>query len=263
MENGGCWIFLSHSSNDIQKVRIVRNEFELWGHNPLAFHLKCLNDNTPEGKREIDELIRREIDAREWFVFCDSPAAAASPYVSDEHNYILSAGKEKVWTIDMTENVQSIKYKIQKICSAIEVFVSYAHRDSAVAHLLMNCLAEKDYAVWDPRSELKLSSAPFRSQIEGAIDRCSKKGFYVILITENSIVSDWIFNELDYASTCDATIIPILVGNIHLPSSLSFRLSHLHRLSVPEMPTKEDFQNVVKTIDTYMLEKISLFNKGE
>ena len=40
MLNGGCWIFLSHSSRDIEKVRIVRNEFEKLGHNPLAFHLK-------------------------------------------------------------------------------------------------------------------------------------------------------------------------------------------------------------------------------
>ena len=46
MEKSHCWIFLSHSSVDIEKVRMIRNEFEACGHNPLAFYLKCLNDST-------------------------------------------------------------------------------------------------------------------------------------------------------------------------------------------------------------------------
>ena len=88
MKKGGCWIFLSHSSEDIEKVRIIRNEFELYTHNPLAFHLRCLSDETPEKKRELDELIRREIDCREWFVFCESAASARSDYVKMEKDYI-------------------------------------------------------------------------------------------------------------------------------------------------------------------------------
>lgn len=76
MLRGGCWIFLSHSSYDIEKVRIVRNEFERLGHNPLAFQLKCLSTDTEEGRYELDSLIKREIDARGWFVFCESPEVA-------------------------------------------------------------------------------------------------------------------------------------------------------------------------------------------
>lgn len=33
MLNGGCWIFLSHASKDIDLVRRVRNEFERYGQN--------------------------------------------------------------------------------------------------------------------------------------------------------------------------------------------------------------------------------------
>lgn len=69
MREGGCWIFLSHSSKDIDKVRLIRNEFEKMEHNPLAFHLRCLSADTEEGRKELDSLIKREIDAREWFVF--------------------------------------------------------------------------------------------------------------------------------------------------------------------------------------------------
>lgn len=47
MERGGCYIFLSHSSKDIKIVRKIRNEFEFLGHNPIAFHLRCLDENYP------------------------------------------------------------------------------------------------------------------------------------------------------------------------------------------------------------------------
>ncbi len=55
----GSWIFLSHSHNDFEKVREVRNILEVQGHNPLMFFLKCLNNDD-----EIDDLITREIEAR-------------------------------------------------------------------------------------------------------------------------------------------------------------------------------------------------------
>lgn len=51
MLNGERWIFLTHHSQDIKKARLIRNEFERLGHNPLAFHLKCLNSDTEEGKK--------------------------------------------------------------------------------------------------------------------------------------------------------------------------------------------------------------------
>lgn len=48
MLHGGCWIFLSHASKDIDSVRRVRNEFEKYGQNPLAFHLRCLDEEYPQ-----------------------------------------------------------------------------------------------------------------------------------------------------------------------------------------------------------------------
>lgn len=72
MLHGGCWIFLSHASRDIDLVRRVRNEFEKYGQNLLAFHLRCLDEEYPQ-KEELWNLIYREIDAREWFVYCKSP----------------------------------------------------------------------------------------------------------------------------------------------------------------------------------------------
>ena len=105
MKKGGCWIFLSYHGQDIQKVRKIRNEFERLGHNPLAFHLKCLRTDTEDGRRELDSLIKREIDAREWFVFCENSTADPSEWVEMERAYIINSGKEMIWGIDMTEDI--------------------------------------------------------------------------------------------------------------------------------------------------------------
>ena len=94
-EREGSWIFLSHSSRDIEKVRIIRNEFEKHKQNPLAFHLKCLRTDTQEGCKELEDLIKREIDARDWFVFCESEAAKKSTYVNMEKEYVLKRGKKR------------------------------------------------------------------------------------------------------------------------------------------------------------------------
>ncbi len=176
MLNGGCWIFLSHSSHDIEKVRIVRNEFERLGHNPLAFHLKCLSTDTEEGRHELDSLIKREIDAREWFVFCESPEAAQSQYVREEHAYIINSGKDKVWTIDMTTDIDSILDKVRKICLDIEVFISYAHCDENLIQPLIDALINKDYSVWTPEGNLQPGDL-WEKKISEAIIRCAYKGF--------------------------------------------------------------------------------------
>ena len=78
----GGYIFISHSHKDIKKVRKIRNKLEDNGFEPLCFYLKCMNDDT-----EIEDLIKREIDAREWFLFVDSKNSRESKWVSLERDY--------------------------------------------------------------------------------------------------------------------------------------------------------------------------------
>ena len=73
------WIFISHSSEDLPVVRRIRNYLEEQGAAPLLFHLLALKD--PE---EFWPIIQREIEARNFFLLCDSPAARASNWVQRE-----------------------------------------------------------------------------------------------------------------------------------------------------------------------------------
>ncbi len=73
------WIFISHASADLPVVRGIRNYLEEQGASPLLFHLLALKD--PE---EFWPIIQREIEARNFFLYCDSPAAQASSWVRRE-----------------------------------------------------------------------------------------------------------------------------------------------------------------------------------
>jgi hypothetical protein len=65
--NKQIWVFLSHSNKDYDRVKEVRNMLESMSFRPIMFYLLCLSDND-----EVDNLIKREIDARTRFIYCDS-----------------------------------------------------------------------------------------------------------------------------------------------------------------------------------------------
>lgn len=254
MREGGCWIFLSHSSKDIDKVRLIRNEFEKWGHNPLAFHLRCLSTDTEEGRKELDSLIKREIDAREWFVFCESPAASKSPYVAEEHAYILDSGKDMIWSLDMTLDIETILSSVRQICKDIEVYISYAHEDKSAANVLAGLLTEKDFSVWTPELMLKpgmnKSGMNFADEIGDAIQRCSYEGFVILLISENSIKSEWIDREIAMLTnyTGGQDIIPVILGDVNLPDTDTYRWLRPYRYVLSANPSREDFLPVLADI---------------
>lgn len=251
MKKGGCWIFLSHSSQDIEKVRIIRNEFEKYSHNPLAFHLKCLNADTPEGKLELDTLIKREIDSREWFVFCESPAASQSEYVKMEKQYIIQTGKQKVWSIDMSLSIDKILAKVKEICTLIKVYISYTRRDGLdIYNLLANALIEKDFDVWD--CECDLGPGNIVHQISDAIQQTAENGFAVVLITDSFIHSEWCLRELELLDASNAKVIPLVLGDAKVPSILDKR----ECFRIPHIPTATDVNLIVELIEAILVSKI-------
>lgn len=252
MKKGGCWIFLSHSSQDIDKVRIIRNEFEKHLHNPLAFHLKCLNADTPEGKHELDTLIKREIDSREWFVFCESPSASRSEYVQMEKDYILKQGKQNVWSINMSLSVDAILEKIKEICTLIKVYILCAHSDGhEVYKQLSNALIEKDFDVWNSEQNI-LSDAEIYTDIRNIIQKTAEYGFVVVLITDAFMTSKCCLQELEQLFLSNATIIPLVFGKTAVPIILKKR----EYFKIPHIPTKEDIGLIVELIEAILQSKI-------
>ena len=77
-------IFLSHSHKDLEKVRKLREILESLDYEPLIFFLKCLDDSN----EELEDFIKREIDARNLFIYCKSKNAEDSIWVQKELEYI-------------------------------------------------------------------------------------------------------------------------------------------------------------------------------
>ena len=236
MITNGAWIFLSHSSNDIEKVRKVRNAFEEYGHNPLAFHLRCMQTTTKKGKEELDELIKREIDARQWFVFCESPSAAVSPYVKMEREYILASEKRKVWSIDMSLDMDHILECVRKISLDLMICVDavYPFNIDSI-EMIEKKLIDCEYTI-----------------VDADYDGFEERGFIIFVICKNDLEGDR-FHDLILGLACHAfeygqKLIPVLVGEFDYSSIKDeFEIDEYNPIRI--MPSGKGVEKIIERIE--------------
>lgn len=94
-----AWIFVSHSTRDIRKVRLIRNYLERSNAEPLLFRLKCLDSKA----RSIPTFLQAEMRARQFFLLCDSRNARGSPYVRQEVAYIQTLPGKYKYIFDLDQ----------------------------------------------------------------------------------------------------------------------------------------------------------------
>ena len=213
-QTNSAWIFVSHSLKDWERVRIVRNLLEDRGHKPLLFFLRCLNDSS-----EIDGLIRREIEARKWFVLCDSDNARNSRWVKEEIEIIKSLPGKIYETVDLQADLEEQIFRIDALSRRITVYLSYSHRDGrSFAVKLKKILEQHEYSVFD--FESIPAGSNFKQESEKAIDEATRRGFFLILLTPQSVHSEWVRNEFVYAMQYygmkGCNIIPIIASPVTL-----------------------------------------------
>ena len=218
----GAWIFLSHSHKDFEKVRQIRNEMERRGHNPLMFFLKCLESKDAR----LPELLKAEITARNWFILCDSPNAAASKWVQEEMGLIRGMEGKVFKKVDLSKGVQAELHKLVELSKRATVFISHAQSDNAVARCIQEALVSHDYRVWDQR-DLRPGEV-WDAQIGAAIDEAAKHGFVLLLLSPSSLSSRWCKAETQYAlgrvkQSKRCNIVPVIVTQFNrgaLPKEL-------------------------------------------
>jgi hypothetical protein len=240
IKNEGSWIFLSHSSKDIEKIRLIRNEFEKWGQNPLAFHLKCLNTDTRENESFLFDLIKKEIEARNWFVYCESESAQNSKYVQLEREYVEKVGKVQIWKLDLSKPIEEIILKIKTICTQLQVFISYSIKDYDDFVLnLIDELKNNDFSIWD--NNIISNDLQFK-KTDNAIASIFKEGFFLGILTENSLELESFWLELEVAKQNKAKIIILIFGNVISSGDERFRGMYSSRglYTIPCIPKKED-----------------------
>ena len=233
MDKSGGLVFISHSHLDIKVVRNIRNQLEDLGFDPLLFFLKCLSDDD-----EIESLIQREIDEREWFIYVDSPNARRSKWVQSERAYIERFPEKKAFVIDSSGNLSE---QIDRITRKLKVFISFSHGDEEIYTLLKNKLVEKDFLVLNEDLSGNLTDC-----INGQIDEAARNGFMLLLVGERQ--GAWMQLEVQKCLDAGGTIIPIYIGTTRLKDDLLFSVGNLQGVFIDKHPTEEQIDSVVERI---------------
>lgn len=246
----GAWVFVSHSNTDIAGVRAVRDELERMGHYPLLFFLKCISADD-----ELDGLIKREIEARNFFLFCDSPSARESAWVRREVEHIQSL-PHRVWRkVDLEADAVAQLRAIRELSENATVFLSYSHVDSTTVAPIREALLAAEYRVWSDDDSLP-SGLRWREQIEGGISQAIHDGFVIVFITPEALASQWVRHEIHLAldlatkdSKAMGRIVPVLLrGGPTVASTLPAAVRSIRFLDVSELAPAEAGQLLVQRL---------------
>lgn len=233
------WVFISHSHRDISSVRVIRNLLEERGFEPLLFYLKCLSDSD-----EIEGLIKREIDEREWFIYVDSNNARQSKWVKSERDYIKTLSGKKVFTIDLNKPVEE---QVIKIARQLKVFISYAHADTSLMQEIEKKLQEHDFLVFHDFLITKETISWF-DQTKTMIQQSSREGFVLLLISKNTMDSKFVRDEVGYAKQQEGMIIPVCVDDVALTDDDCALLGGVSPIHIHSNATDEELEKVITTI---------------
>ncbi len=130
-----------------------------------------------------------------------------------------------LWEAVLNENAQSVS-ALGQDGSRVRIFISYSRGDHVFANRLKDALERKGIAVWIDTKEILPGDSiiqEIRKGIDGAHYVCA-------LISENSVRSEWVQNELDTAMSVQleqrkVKVLPILLNrNVDLPGFLRGRL---------------------------------------
>ncbi|MFC1661906.1 toll/interleukin-1 receptor domain-containing protein [Gemmatimonadota bacterium] len=217
----GAWIFVSHSHRDLEKVREVRNALERRGHNPILFYLKCMDYEDTR----LPRLIREEIQARDWFVLCDSPNAQESEWVQQEMELIKSMEGKVFETIDLGQYPGEELSKIDRLSKRATVFLSHCEEDRQVAETIREVLVRHDFLVWSDPPD----SDAYGDHVDKGLREATEWGWVLWLLSPASLSSNWSVYELRQAHLLghvldrSSNLIPVVVEPLS-PDSLPERM---------------------------------------
>lgn len=258
------YFFISHSHKDIEKVRIIRNIIEeTFFYEPILFFLKCISDES-----ELQDLLKREIYERIWFVYCNSENATNSKYVQFERNYIeelklkgkkfnfleVELDKFHIWDKECYEYIRNqIAYQIRKT----KVFLSYSMWDKSVADIIKDELVKNGYSVWSA-NDIKVNEIWLDSTNEAIKKHSYKDGIIIQIFSEDSLQSKVLKMEVNKAIELNAVIIPIAISNGYNTSELLTYINQINPafwgkniLIIPKDNINENLKRLIDSIKNY------------
>ncbi|MCM1519310.1 MAG: toll/interleukin-1 receptor domain-containing protein [Lachnoclostridium sp.] len=109
-----------------------------------------------------------------------------------------------------------------------DFFISYSSKDKDLADKVLDTIESKGYTCWIAPRNIPYGT-PYARAIMNGIDECET---FIVLITENSIASEDVLNEVDNAHASRKKIIPIRFIDKPLPRELNYYLSRTQWLTL-------------------------------
>ena len=218
---GGGSVFISHSHKDLSKVRLIRNSLEKRGFDPLCFYMQCLTDED-----EIEGLLKREIDAREWFAFMESQNSMQSAWVRKERDYIRNRSDKKILYYKLADG--SPDEIAEHIMDHMTVYVCYSERDKEYGSPVAQFLRKMDFRVYD-RCDAEengddVFSERYLEQTRNAIRDAAQHGCFLFLMTLFSRQALMMRRELEFAILEGACVAVAFLGisPMDIPTELQY-----------------------------------------
>lgn len=229
------WVFVSHASEDLERVRLVRNHLESQGAAPLLFHLVSLKE--PEA---FWPLICMEIAERNFFLYCDSASARRSKWVRDELGEVARVAQER----DIrraTIRVDGETLDLASLAGFIRsqrVFPVYAHADRERVEPYLQAMRLAGFQVFDNLSDYP-SMDDWDLRVSPWLAEAARTGWIVLMLSDDFWYSEFCRQEMmrAVAGTDDPGAGRLLVVELgpsweFVGPDLSRILQQFHRLHV-------------------------------
>jgi hypothetical protein len=99
---------------------------------------------------------------------------------------------------------------------AVKVFISYSHQDKSFVEKLAGELEGQGMKVWWDFDSLK-GGHDWQKEIERGIKQCD---FFLVALTPDAVASEWVGNEITYATLAQKKIIPLHLKKCEVPIGL-------------------------------------------
>jgi hypothetical protein len=134
-----------------------------------------------------------------------NPVLAYERELSKAASYIVRRTTKDVFTQGREYNFITFS-SIQGAVTMGHIFISYSHKDGKYARKLAKALKQKGFDVWiDERIDY---GTVWPKEIEKYLDECEA---FIVVVSENSLESKWVQNEVTRAERKRKPIFPLLL----------------------------------------------------
>ena len=105
------------------------------------------------------------------------------------------------------------------------VFISYSHRDRSICDSIASLIEKPSRDIWYDKG--LIPGEIYRKKI---VEKIQASDYFVVLLSGESIRSEWVIDEVEYAKKQHKRILPIFLQKITLPSDLDMILQRYHCL---------------------------------